>query len=226
MTFDINDQVTPIVLEYLEPGWHDQTMQCLLNSGFKQENILQVGREGVGSMSAAFNRVFEGLYGFDLITTPYVWFLTNVTFGKNEIYEIVETMQSRSCQKCAVIHPQFDSSHPFIKNPQATDTVPFVELTAPLFRMEALKDVGLMDELMPYWGMDADWGHRAKLKGWDCCADGYTHIEHVYLHQSQPYPISKIRAALRSLYDEQTRNRLIEKYGTDWKQKICPNGGC
>ncbi len=83
MVFDINDQVTPVVLEYLEPGWHNQTMQCLLNSGFKQENILQVGREGVGSMSAAFNRVFEGVYGFDLITTPYVFFVTNVTFDKH-----------------------------------------------------------------------------------------------------------------------------------------------
>lgn len=226
ITFDINEQVTPVVLEYLEPGWHDQTVQCLINAGFKQENILQVGREGVGSMSAAFNRVFEGVYGFDLITTPYVWFLTNVTFEKECILQLVDTIEAKGLKQCAVLHPQFNSDHPFIAKPQVIDSVPFVELTAPLFRMEALRDVGLMDELMPYWGMDADWGYRAKKKGWWCFVEGYTSIQHTYLHQSQPYPISKIRAALRSLYDEQTRNRLIEKYGTDWKQKICPNGGC
>ena len=224
MTFDINNQVTPVVLEYIEPGWHDQTMRCLLNSGFKQENILQVGREGVGSMSAAFNRVFEGIYGFDLITTPYVWFVTNIKFDP-----IVPTKLLRYIEvfpKVAAIHPRFESSHSFITNPKGNDIVPFVELTAPLFRMEALRDVGLMDELMPYWGMDADWGCRAKEKGYDCAVTAFARIEHTYLHHSQPYPISKIRAALRSLYDEQTQNRLIEKHGTEWKQKICPNGGC
>jgi hypothetical protein len=227
MEFDINKQVTPVVLEYLEPGSTDQTMQCLIASGFDPENILQVGREGVGSMSKAFNSVFEGVYGFDVITTPYVWFITNVTFGKKTVYSLLDFMESvNGKRQCAVIHPQFDSSHSFIKNPQAIDTVPFVELTAPLFRVDALRDVGLMDELMPYWGMDADWGHRARLKDWWCCVDGYSTIKHTYLHQSQPYPISKIRAALRSLYDEQTRNRLIEKYGTDWKQLICKDGGC
>ena len=223
MTFDINDQVTPIVLEYLEPGWHEQTMQCLLNSGFKQENILQVGREGVGSMSAAFNRVFEGVYGFDVIATEYVWFLTNATFTTPTPLYLYRMLDQDG--GLGVVHPTFNSSHPWLSALKTNFDVPFVELTAPMFRMDALRDVGLMDEQLPFWGMDADWGYRAKVEGWRSGVD-VSMISHTYLHQSQPHPISKIRAALRSLYDEQTRNRLVEKYGADWKQLICKDGGC
>ena len=83
MEFDINDQVTPIVLEYLEYGSTEQTIKCLLDAGFKQENILQVNREGVGSISKAFNKVFEGYFGFDIVSTKFIWWLSNVTFEPN-----------------------------------------------------------------------------------------------------------------------------------------------
>ena len=72
MKFNINDHVTPVVLEYLEKGSTEQTIKCLLDAGFEQENILQVSREGVGSISKAFNRVFEGYFGFDVISTKFI----------------------------------------------------------------------------------------------------------------------------------------------------------
>lgn len=225
MTFDINEQVTPIVLEYLEPGWHDQTMQCLLNSGFKQESILQVGREGVGSMSAAFNRVFEGVYGFDLITTPYVWFVTNVTFDKHVPAFLAAALDEYP--NIAAMHPKFISDHPHIRHAKGRDYVPFVEWTAPMIRVDALRDVGLLDEKLPYWGQDVDWSHRAKLKGWELMADGFSIVNHVYLrHTQNPAPITQVRGALRNIYNQGTENRLIEKYGADWRKLLCPSNSC
>ena len=225
MVFDINDQVTPVVLEYLEPGWLEQTMQCLINSGFKQENILQVGREGVGSMSAAFNRVFEGVYGFDLITTPYVFFVRNVTFDKHVPAFLAAALDEYT--DVVAIHPKFISDHPHIRHAKGRDYVPFVEWTAPMIRVDALRDVGLLDEKLPYVGQDIDWSHRAKLKGWELMADGFSTVNHVYLrHTQNPAPITQIRGALRNVYQQSTENRLIEKWGTDWRKLLCPSNSC
>lgn len=225
MEFDINKQVTPVVLEYLEPGWHDQTMQCLIASGFGPENILQVGREGVGSISKAFNSVFEGVYGFDVITTEYVWFVTNVTFDKHVPAFLASALDEYT--DVAAIHPKFMSDHPHIRLPKGRDYVPFVEWTAPMIRMVALHDVGLLDEKLPYWGQDVDWSHRAKIKGWELMADGFSAVQHTYLrHQQNPFPITQVRGALRNIYNQSTENRLIEKWGKEWRKLLCPSNSC
>lgn len=225
MEFDINKQVTPVVLEYLEPGWHDQTMQCLIASGFGPENILQVGREGVGSISKAFNSVFEGVYGFDVITTEYVWFVTNVTFDKHVPAFLAAALDEYT--DVAAIHPKFMSDHPHIRLPKGRDYVPFVEWTAPMIRMVALHDVGLLDEKLPYWGQDVDWSHRAKIKGWELMADGFSAVQHTYLrHTQNPAPITQIRGALRNVYNQSTENRLIEKWGKEWRKLLCPSNSC
>jgi GT2 family glycosyltransferase len=225
MEFDINKQVTPVVLEYLEPGWHDQTMQCLIASGFDPENILQVGREGVGSMSKAFNSVFEGMYGFDVITTEYVWFVSNITFDKHVPAFMAAALDEYN--NVAAIHPKFASDHPHIRNAKGRDYVPFVEWTAPMIRMDALREIGLLDEKLPYWGQDIDWSHRAKVKGFELMVDGHSTVQHTYLrHTQNPAPITQIRGALRNVYNQSTENRLIEKWGKEWRKLLCPSNSC
>jgi len=225
MEFDINQIVTPVVLEYLEPGWNKQTMQCLIASGFEQENILQVGREGVGRMSKAFNSVFEGMYGFDVITTEYVWFVSNITFDKHVPAFMAAALDEYN--NVAAIHPKFASDHPHIRNAKGRDYVPFVEWTAPMIRMDALREIGLLDEKLPYWGQDIDWSHRAKVKGFELMVDGHSTVQHTYLrHTQNPAPITQIRGALRNMYNQSTENRLIEKYGADWRKLLCPSNSC
>jgi hypothetical protein len=225
MEFDINKQVTPVVLEYLETGWTEQTIKCLLDAGFDDTNILQVSREGVGSMSKAFNSVFTGIDGFDIIETPYVWFVSNVTFDKHVPAFLAAALDEYD--DVAAIHPKFISDHLHIRNPKGRDYVPFVEWTAPMVRMSAIWEVGLLDEQLPYWGQDIDWSYRAKEKGWQLMVDGFSTVQHTYLrHMQQPEPITQIRGALRNLYNQSTEKRLMEKYGVEWRKVICPTNSC
>lgn len=217
---DINKYVTPVVLIYLEPGWAEKTAYCLLKAGFTMSNVRTVDREGVGSMSKAFNRAM-----FDqTITTPYVWWVTNIEFEPDVPTKLFEALEYKP--NVAAIHPGFASDHPHIRNSQRLELAPFVEFTAPMFNYDALHEIGPADEALPYIGMDIDWSYRAKEKGFDLMVDGSTKIEHTYLHQGQGHTISKIRAALRSYHIPATYARLEQKYGPDWKTKICPGGAC
>lgn len=224
MEFDINQLVTPVVLEYLEKGWHDQTIQCLLDAGFDDTAILQVSREGVGSMSKAFNSIFLGIDGFDIIETPFVWFVTNIQFDKHVPAFLASCLEDNP--NVAAVHPKFTSDHPHIRNAKGRDIVPFVEWTAPMVRMSAMWEVGLLDEQLPYVGQDIDWSYRAKQKGFELMVDGHATVQHTYLYMNQPEPISRIRAALRGLYMDSTYAHLAAKYGQDWKQIICPTQTC
>ena len=224
MEFDINNLVTPVVLEYLEANWTEQTIKCLLDAGFDDTNILQVSREGVGSMSKAFNSIFFGIDGYDIIETPFVWFVTNVTFDKHVPAFLASCLEDNP--KLAAVHPKFSSDHPHIREAKGRVLVPFVEWTAPIVRMSAILEVGVLDEQLMYVGQDIDWSYRAKQKGFELMVDGHSLINHTYLYRNAPEPISQIRKALRQYHMPATYARLEEKYGKDWRDLICITKTC
>lgn len=222
MEHNINDLVTVVQLEYLEPGFTEQTRACLVAAGFDPDKIIMATREGVGSMSLAFNRAVFGNH----IKTPFVWWVTNIRFEPDVPVKLVDAFFNMRELKPAAVHPGFMSDHSHIRNARNVEYAPFIELTAPMFETNRLRHIGPMDEKLPYIGMDIDFSYRAAQFGYKFKVDGTARIEHTYLHQSAPHPISRIRASLRQLHMPATYARLEAKYGPDWKTKICPGGAC
>ena len=135
-------------------------------------------------------------------------------------------MKQPGWEDVGMIHPSFESDHPFLRGCEKPYfPVSFCEFTAPMIRMETLKEVGLLDEDMPYFGMDIDLSARMKEKSWTCAVSN-CRINHVYLYKSQPEMISTIRLALRQLYTKSTYDKLAVKWGENWRNKICKDGNC
>ena len=69
----------------------------------------------------------------------------------------------------------------FELQPDIEEEVPFLNGICLLCRVEALKEIGLMDENMGGYVEDADWAWRARQKGWSSV---YTPIESVIHHEA------------------------------------------
>lgn len=227
-------QILPIVLKYEEKGVTEKTVQCLLDAGFDKENIVFADRDGVGNMSRAFNTSmhilkteddleylqFRGEVRTRMMDIKYIWFLTNVEFPP----EMPLSLLSAFDEETAAVHPAFESSHDFIRDAiGVVPEAPFIEWTAPMVRANTFYDLDGLDYNLPYWGMDLDFSYRAKQAGYVLKIDGRYRLKHAYLHLHAPEPISEIRKQLRALYDKATEERLIEKYGENWLQKLWPS---
>lgn len=208
------DELTCIVLEYREPGWTEKTLKSLGKARVPSENIIFADREGVGSISKAFNRAIEK------VATKYAWFLTNVTFAPGMPASLIDALNN---SQAIAVHPAFDSDHGHIRSAKGVEYAPFIEWTAPAFDMACFHEIGLCDEQLPYWGMDLDWSHRAnQVYESALVIDGRFRLNHTYLRHSAPHPISVIRRNLRALYDGDTKDRLTKKYGKQWQKTIWP----
>lgn len=214
-------QILPIVLIYEERGWTKATTDCLEAAGFT--GWKHADREGVGSMSRAFNRAVRP-YINDPGTNKYIWFITNVTFPPEMPGALLRMIEDGD--NCAAVHPAFDSDHPHIRTPNGTPDVPFVEWTAPLISIEALRTVGLLDEKMPYVHFDLDWSHRARQLGYTLKVCGDHRLGHTYLWKDAPEPISRLRRDLRSIKHPDSVARMVEKWGPGWINTLCPTKTC
>lgn len=214
ITGNVKPRVKTIVVSvvYSEPEW-ERTHRNLLALGVP---VVFVARrpEGVGSLAEAINRGFRDAcarYDFD-----YVWFVTNIWFGKSAVPQLEAALDTG---KFAAVHPAFDSDHAFCrKRPGSTERVevPFVEFTAPIVRREVMEKFPL-DEAMPYWGHDLDWGVRVRAAGLKIGVDYGCTVEHSYIRNKAKTGVTAQRAALRKQTDESTIRRMEEKYGDDWK---------
>lgn len=222
------DSILPIVLLYEEKGWTEKTVQCLIDAGFQEEQIMYANRDGVGNMSRAFNEavkkngnVFQTRMD-DLNFTPgkkFIWFLTNVEFPPEMPLSLLSAFDSET----AIVHPAFDSEHPHMNKAfGVVPDVPFIEWTSPMVRALPFFYFGMLDEKMPYWGMDLHFSHQCRERGYCLKVDGRYRLKHNYLRVHSPEKISQIRKELRYLYDKPTENRLIEIYGEDYLQVIWP----
>jgi GT2 family glycosyltransferase len=221
-------KIAAIVLQYDEPGWTEQTYNCLPEQIRISGAFTFADRHGVGNMSKAFNNAYHKLKndymrwhrGEFHDKYPFVFWATNVTFDPDLPQRMVNLMLADS--EIAAVHASHNSDHKHLQPGREAQEVPFVELTCAVFSTKALYEVGLMDEDMPYWGMDLDWSYRAKQKGYKL----YSHpgeVQHTYLrHIKQKHFISGIREQLRTHYDHATRQALEKKYGNNWRAELWP----
>lgn len=204
-----------VAIKYEEPEWiqsWDSMAQCACP-------IIVCDRSGVGNMAKAYNEGFKNSREF-LARYDYVWFLSNVTFNDELLPGLIQAMEENNLD---AIHPHFNSDHKHLresKNGGIVEEVPFIEFTAPLIRTR-LFNLFSLDEDMPYWGHDLDWSYRVKLAGAKLGVHYGLTIGHTYIRNNEAgHTVTNIRRKLRKLWDKPTQNKLIEKYGNNWREKV------
>jgi GT2 family glycosyltransferase len=207
------NKVAILAIKYAEPEWQQQTLPCLLRETVP---VTIIDRNGTGSLAEAINRGVKAI-DFDV---DFIWVVTNITWKPGTLENLLEIIE---VGHCAAVHPAFDSDHSHLKK-KNTDTfgynIPFVEFTAPLVRSMLLQNYTL-DEDMPYWGHDLDWGHRIRNAGWDLSVDYTANIGHTYIRNNKfNHPVTLTRQKLRKNTDASTRAALVAKYGDDWAKLL------
>lgn len=200
---------------YEEPEWQE-TKQAIEDCGIL---TAYVDRKGVGSLARAHNE------GFKRITSEtdldYVWFITNVTFDPVILPKLVKSMVDTGYD---AIHPAFDSDHVNCR-PDGSGkikAVPFIEFTAPMVRVDTFKKIKL-DEKMPYWGHDVDWGYRVRKSGGTVAVDHSITVQHEYIRfkvNTKPNKVTQLRHQYRKNTNGQTKQRLVSLYGKNWRQLL------
>lgn len=205
-----------ISVVYLEPEWR-HTKHLVESSGYP---FYFVNRRpaGTGSLAEAINRGFKEAKATDYELS---WIVTNITFGTHVLPRLAGAMRAT---KMAAIHPSFPSDHAHIKNDGSgkVKSVPFVEFTAPIIRTDIF-NTHMLDEEMPYWGHDLDFGVRMRESGYMVGVDHGCQIGHTYIrHNKNPNQITLQRKTNRKNTDASTRMALQKKYGQQWKDVAFP----
>jgi GT2 family glycosyltransferase len=170
-------RVAVIVLDYFEGN--DDTLEALRIAGYDIP-IIWAHRDGVGAMSRAFNNACDKILLMGGI--EYIWFITNVTFPPNTMRMLIQTLDED--MDCAAVQPAMrNSDHPHLRV-KGVEKVPFIEWTAPMLRVDALREIGLPCSEMGYVHFDMEWCYRAMQHGYNVKVDGRCEIHHNYLHSS------------------------------------------
>ena len=209
------ESVRIVAIEYHEPEW-EETKKAIKACHVP---VTWVDRDGTGSMAAAYNHGFAAEIGDE----EYVWFMSNPVFNPKILHRLVGAL--KVSPMTAAVHPAFHSDHAFCRpsgRDEVTD-VPFLEFTCPLVRAKVFYEHRL-DERMPYWGHDLDWGYRIKKAGYSLSVHHGTLVQHVYVRNSRKYGVTAQRAMLRKMTDISTTNVLVDKYGSDWAHTLKRHG--
>lgn len=193
--------ISILAIEYLEPSYED-TRRCIEATRLP---VIYIHRSpsGTGSLAEAINR------GMSQAATDYVWIVTNITFESN----VPELLLSH-IGIASVIHPTFSSDHSFKSGGTGQKPVPFVEFTAAMVKRIDWLD---LDESMPYWGHDWDYGYKARAAGQTILIDYDVSISHTYIRNSPTHPITQSRLRLRRAADRETKKVLFDRYGKDYR---------
>lgn len=206
-------EVLIISIVYDEPYWAKE-IKPLIESVPAPVLYVHRNKQGVGSLAEAINRNF---YSCDYTIYKYVWIITNVKFNPDVMEYLLWGMKSGNY---AAIHPAMPGSDHVSMRGNGTNTisdVPFVEFCAPMVRTDVLCQFNL-DQDMPYWGHDMDWGYRVRQAGYQIGVHNGCEIEHKYIrHSLRGDRITRIRMRNRRLADESTRKKLISLYGKEYK---------
>lgn len=204
---------------YQEAAWR-ATVDSIAHAGVP---VFFVDRQGVGSLSKAFNDGFQKHW---LERYQYVWMVSNVTFAPHVLPELVAKMEA--LPDYAAVHPSFDSDHKHMRQkPRSVEVIeaPFVEFTAPLMKASVFARFPL-DEEMPYVGHDVDWGFRVREAGFKVGVYHGAKLGHTYIrHAARVEPVTAQRRARRQAAMRGTGDALARKHGPDWRKKLNYNGG-
>ncbi len=217
-------KVCIIAIEYLEPEYQqcrqsiEAAAQEYRNNGFIAD-IYYIDRKGVGSMAEAYNRGFRK----HAFSYEFVWFVSNVVIPVANNYSLNDVLWDMvgwvKDNGFSAVHPCFNSDHLHMRFNEdgLINEAPFLEFTAPLIRRDVFAEFPL-DENMPYWGHDLDWGYRVTQAGHRLAVLNTVELGHTYIRNAnQLHPITRKRHALRRVTNASTRAALIKKYGKDWK---------
>jgi hypothetical protein len=201
---------------YQEPEWIN-TQICIEQCGVPIE---YVDRRGVGSLAKALNDGFKKINKKHRL--DYVWFVTNPCFDSTVLPKLIVAMDETGYD---AIHPSFDSDHKHLQPDGSGEIRPvtFVEFTCPIVRVETFQRLPL-DELMPYWGHDIDWGYRVRRDGGTVAVHHGTYVKHEYIRnrvKTRPHRATLVRRAKRKRTNSQTYRRLEQLYGkTTWRDIV------
>lgn len=202
-----------VYLEYLEPSWK-ATQACIDKC---PHVTIKADRQGYLGIPRAFNKAFIHVPP----KIPYVWFITNITFKRQDVDMLIEAMDKTGF---AAISPVFDSDHSHLRPRAGTGVkeAPFVEFTCPIVRTEVFRDFPL-DENMPYDIHDLDWSARVRNNGHKLGVHYGVEVGHVYLRNSSfEHFITKKRKKYRDRALPNTHDYAAKKWGHNWKEKIWP----
>ncbi len=205
-----------ISIIYNEKSWK-HTHDCIEKTG---RQVIYIDRNGTGSLSKAYNEALEMVR--KITDKPqYLWMLTNVTFEDGTLEQLENLMDN---SEYSIIHPCFKSDHEFCHCGEGEiETVPFVEFTAPIVRTDVMLEF-LLNEKMPYWGHDLDFGHRLRESGKTLGVAKNVSIGHTYIRNSLIEQVTKNRMLLRQSTNVQTRMELARLYGKNWNEKLMYHG--
>lgn len=208
----MGNKLAIIALRYLEPEW-EETVKCLEATGLP---IYYAERDGVGSMSRAFNDAWNK---FALWRYEYVWFVTNITFSPDVPFKLMRALIDD--KDYAGIHPAMHSDHPFLKpdNSGKIKTVGFIEFTAPMFRSAAF-DKFKLDENVWYYYFDLILCDLLSSIGQSVVVHHGCEIGHTYLRNGVKHRITLIREQLRDLTLPAQKQYMRDNFGLDWEQKL------
>lgn len=237
--------VAIIFLKYEEEEYQSKMESCLNDFTLWHEKhhnqafvyqIFDADRDGVGNMSRAFNDAFirncvvnsrklqaigkVATWIYDEINFDYVWFVTNIKFSPAIPGKLIQALEEDP--ELAAIHPAFHSDHGFLcpRNSDAVQEVPFVELTAPMFRVADFFQFMLCEET-PYYYMDLIISHQLKQAGKKLAVHHGATIDHVYLRNTKSqHPISRIREQLRHYWTPRSREYMLNTFGPNWENEL------
>jgi hypothetical protein len=207
-----SNKVCIIALKYLEDYW-ESTQKNIVDSGLP---VIYVDREGVGSMTKAFNSAIPELniiFGDNL--PEYLFFVTNNNFTLDVVNRLVESMDSTGF---AAIHPTHDSDHPSHINNKSGQVIEtkYIEWTSPIVRTDLFLKYPL-NENYHYWFFDLVWSFEIKKLGYKIGVDHGAFVDHRYLVKDLSNPISKKRKELRDARNSFEYQILNKDYGNNWR---------
>ncbi len=228
-------KVCIVALIYEESYW-DKTVKSIESSGLP---VVYVDRQGVGSMSHAFNSAISELMKLKEKgdTFDYIWFVTNIEFDLECIAALVGALDSD--QKLVGVHPAHNSDHAnhrlgqvWSKNKEGIwevtkcgddfkgiVEVPFIEWTAPMVRMNYFVNAPLL-EYYSYAFFDLLWSYYARNDNKVAVVHS-ARIKHAYLVQNrQKEVISNIRFQLRAYRNKIELAKIKECFGSNWAHTL------
>lgn len=210
-TKQIKKRVCLIALKYYEPSWAN-TKKCIDESGL---DVIYVDRDGIGSMSKAFNSAIPLLtekYNTNL--PDYLFFVTNIEFDISLLTRLVSKMDETGF---AGIHPAHGSDHQSHHNDGSglVKETKFIEWTAPIIKTDLFIKQPL-DSDHRYAFFDLIWSYEIKKFGYKVGVDHGAKIGHTYLVKQKSHPLSELRYQLRAYWEPYERIIMTEKYGPNW----------